>query len=121
MPREIQAIRKKYGSPQVISLVEGVFIRPKMYTIGGTVFEVAAFLEGYFSCATRSDPKLEYWVFWGDFNTWLLAEIDNELQGDWHLLYQKVSELYPQADEAFDYLLEKVIQFQKENKTQSRV
>jgi hypothetical protein len=114
MPREIYAIREKFGSPQVETLVEGVFIRPQMYSIGGTVFEVAAFLEGYYSGAARD----KYWTdtSWQDFNLWLLAEIGGELHNGWHWLYQKIIELYPQNDLALDFLLEKFLQFQK-NKT----
>jgi hypothetical protein len=116
MPREIQTIREKYGSLQVISMVEGTFMRPKMYTIGGTVFEVAAFLEGYYSGVTKSQRS--FYATWGDFNTWLVAEIDNRLRDNWHSLYQKIVELYPHDDLAFDYLLDKFLEFQTEqNKT----
>jgi hypothetical protein len=50
-----------------VSFPEAVALRPKMYTMEGTFQEVVAYLEGYFSGASKSPSGLkvaqDWWAF----------------------------------------------------------
>lgn len=56
--------------------IKYVFIRPKMYTLGGTVTEVYSFLKGYTGGLSAHRPSVELARYpilgeWEDFRDWL--------------------------------------------------
>jgi hypothetical protein len=61
--------------PKRMSLPMAVFLRPKMYTIGGTFEEVVAFLEGYYSGMAKANPNCPPVPIWGDFVEALRLEL----------------------------------------------
>lgn len=118
MPRNIHAIREKYGSTQIKTLVEGALIRPQMYIMTPTVFEIVAFLDGYYSAAARNAGGFTHSDIWWSFQEWLISEIGGLPPADRAALFKKVKELHPNDDSAFDYLLDKFLQFQQIQKGQ---
>lgn len=61
--------------PKRMSFPMAVFLRPKMYTIGGTFEEVVAFLEGYYSGMAKANPYCPPVPIWGDFVESLKLEL----------------------------------------------
>lgn len=48
-----------------------VLIRPKMYTMSGTLGEVVAFIKGYTGGLSKHQPDAPIVVEWVDFTDWL--------------------------------------------------
>ncbi len=92
--RRISEIREKHDIQVITSIIEGTFIRPQMYTIGGTIFEVGAFLEGYIS-GLAHNPKHQYPIIniWSDFNSYLSNQIEDS-NGGWHGAFSGVRRLF---------------------------
>lgn len=67
IPRNTDTIRNRFGHAQVTSIIEATLIRPSMDTIGASVFEVGAFLEGYFSGLAKHAPEVDRTGEWQDF------------------------------------------------------
>ena len=109
--RRVSEIREKHGIQVTMSIIEGTFTRPQMYTIGGTVFEVGAFLEGYIS-GLAHDPKHQYPIIsiWSDFNIYLSNQIEDG-NGGWYGAFSGVRRLFASEEESFDYLLDKYYEF----------
>ena len=82
-------------------MVESALIRPSMYTVGGSVLEVAAFLEGYYSGLAKGSPKSDHGSAWSDF----VAAIAGDGHPDWHTVFRDVNLRFNSCDEAFDWLL----------------
>jgi hypothetical protein len=82
-------------------MVESVLIRPQMYTVGGSVLEVAAFLEGYYSGMAKIAPYSHKVAEWTDF----VAAIAVDGHSGWASVFRHVDSTFNTADEAFDWLL----------------
>ena len=108
MPRNIDAIRRRFDDPPVDSIIEGALIRPAMYTIGGTVPEVAAFLEGYFSALAKHPETQSVPDDWLAFTAFVGAETSHV---GWHEVYANIAARFDTDDEAFDWLLTMYLQF----------
>lgn len=69
-----------------ITFTEAVFVRPKMYTINGTVEEVAAFLEGFYSglaAHTRDAQRMAEAQQWWNFHLRLHHHVPNGAGKSW--------------------------------------
>jgi hypothetical protein len=58
-----------------ISFPEAVFLRPSMYTMGGTFEEAIAFLEGYYSGVAKANPYAAPIAEWASFRRWLSEKL----------------------------------------------
>jgi hypothetical protein len=109
MGRNIDAIRHQFGDPQVTSIIEGTLIRPAMYTIGGSIPEVAAFLEGYFSGAhVKASEASTIVTEWQDYVEFIGVEFGST---DWNDVFRSVTARFDSDDDWFDWLLTKYLQF----------
>ncbi len=59
-----------------LSFPEAVFLRPRMYTHGGTFGEIIAFLDGYYSGMAKVDPDAPPVDEWAGFREWLARKLD---------------------------------------------
>jgi hypothetical protein len=88
----------------VREFAEAVFVRPNMYTIGGTLEEVGAFLEGFYSgmAAHSRDPvALGQARRWSDFCAWAAERIDGAELPGWFHVFRALRRAYPDDTAAF--------------------
>jgi len=62
----------------VRNLFEAVFVRPRMYTLEGTFGEALAFVSGYVSGVSKSNPSADLVVEWNAFEDWLAQRLGVE-------------------------------------------
>ena len=92
---------------QLADFTESVFYRPGMYTINGTLEEVGAFLEGYYSGAAKcfqsagAQQEVNRWV---EFCRWLGEKIGGVQAPSWHNVFKALRVLHPNDAEAFEKL-----------------
>ena len=101
----------------VSSLLEAVLVRPWMYTIGGTLEEVGAFLEGFYSgmAAHNRNPGAQAEAQrWFDFCIWAAAHIEGAAPGGWYHLFKALRQAYPEDAMAFARLAALYIAFREE-------
>jgi hypothetical protein len=73
-----------YAEPDVriVSFVECVCSRPRLYTPSGTVGEVTSFLEGYYLGLRRGGPSVEEGE-WQKFKRWLTQRLAGQSEDSW--------------------------------------
>jgi hypothetical protein len=89
-----------------------------MYTINGSVEEVGAFLEGYYSAAAKCihhkaavAEAEEWWIFC----RWLAKRL-SDTESSWHSAFIALKRAYPDDADAFAKLLEWYPEFLKQDK-----
>src|SRR5687768_11312890 len=88
----------------VRDLTEAVFVRPSMYTIGGTLEEVAAFLRGFYSgmaAHSRDQVGLEKAEYWNDFCAWAAEQIGGAESSSWVHMFLALRRAYPDDTAGF--------------------
>jgi len=53
-----------------------ILVRPRMYTISGTLGEVVAFIKGYVGGLSKRDPDATIVIEWVSFTEWLRHKLD---------------------------------------------
>jgi hypothetical protein len=99
------------------SLIEAVCVRPRMYTIGGTLEEAGAFLQGFYSgmAAHNQNPAaLKEAGRWSDFCTWAAERVEGATPGGWYQLFQALRRAYPEDVGAFVQLRTLYHEFRQE-------
>jgi len=94
---------------QVADFTESVFYRPGMYTINGTLEEVAAFLEGYYSAAAKcihSEGAQKEVNRWCDFTRWLAEKVEGAESPSWSNVFRALRRNYSEDAAVFDKLRE---------------
>jgi hypothetical protein len=92
---------------QLVDFTESVLYRPKMYTINGTLEEVGAFLEGYYSGVAKCTHHSGAWQEssrWVEFCHWLGAKIGGVQAPSWYNVFKALRESYSNDAEAFEKL-----------------
>lgn len=101
--------RTMYSSGrQARSLIEAVCLRPQMYTIGGTLEEVGAFLEGFYSGLTahnRDKDAVEVAQEWFTFCKWANNHFNESSEETWYTLFVNLREKYSHDSDALNKLL----------------
>jgi hypothetical protein len=96
-------------SIQILHFVTGICKRPQMYTINGTLEEVGAFLEGFYSgmCAHSRDKIAIEAVrfYWFDFCDWATNYLFGQ-EKNWVDLFQALKQLSPDESVGFAKLIE---------------
>jgi hypothetical protein len=101
----------------VREFAEAVFVRPSMYTIGGTLEEVAAFLEGFYSgmiAHNRDRAAFNEAARWRDFCAWAAEQIGGAERPSWVHMFQALRRAYPDDTAGFLRLAELYIAFRRE-------
>jgi hypothetical protein len=93
----------KRPTNHVANLAKAIFHRPKMYTINGTLEEVGAFLEGYYSGMAKCQGALKEVEIWTGFLNWLSKRLSVESNG-YHQLFSALRQSYPDDEEVFSKL-----------------
>lgn len=98
-----------YNKITACSFVEGVCRHPEMYTINGTLAEVGAFLEGFYSgMISHSQDKHRYSAeayWWSDFCEWVTIQLFSK-EKSWRDLFKWLCETYPEQSDGFQKLIE---------------
>lgn len=90
------------------SFLEAVLVRPLMYTINGTLEEVGAFLEGFYSgmaAHNKNKSAQEEAQFWFDFCEWASTKISDSEVNNWHSLFKGLRQQVGDESDAFRNLL----------------
>lgn len=88
---------------QVRSFVEAVCLRPLMYTIGGTIEEIGAFLEGFYSgmaSHNRDASATSEAQLWYDFCEWATKTLEATESGNWYILFKGLRRAHDNDSEA---------------------
>ncbi|NJO82381.1 MAG: hypothetical protein HC828_05885 [Blastochloris sp.] len=100
------------------NFVEAVLLRPRMYTLEGTLEEVGAFLEGFYTgmaAHNRSEAAQRESQYWFDFCAWAAKEVGVPEGGNWYTLFQNLKQHYAAQSDAFINLIALYSRFRKEN------
>ena len=97
---------------KVLTLPEAVCLRPKMYTLGGTIEELSAFFEGYFSGLARADLSDARVRRWNSFCEHLKSDLQVE---DTRQAFARLRLLHGSNEEAIADLYNRIARFRSEN------
>jgi hypothetical protein len=101
-PKTAREVYDTRDSEYTITFIDAVFLRPKMYTLGGTLEEVGAFVEGFYralKCHNPRDRAQEEAQHWFDFCAWACQRLDIDLC-DWRALFRLLRQRYGTDDVA---------------------
>lgn len=96
------------------SLIDAACVRPKMYTINGTLGEWAAFIQGYQSGMAshgRDGPHLQ----WYKFLDWALEQVTGSPNGQWRELAEALQQRYADDEQAFHEIAKLCIEYRRIN------
>ena len=100
----------------VMSLVEGVCVRPGMYTLNGTLEEAAAFLEGFYSGMAShnlSEGAVQEVTWWSEFCKWACEQLGNSQSG-WYGVFRSLRSKYSDDSDAFGRLAELCLRYRRD-------
>jgi hypothetical protein len=88
-----------------------------MYTIHGTLEEVGAFLQGFYSgmgAHTKSSPAQREAQHWFAFCTWAVDQLQAGEKGSWHRLFVLLRVQFGTDAEALDKVFDLYIKFYRQ-------
>ena len=92
---------------KTVTFTETVLLRPKMYTITGTLGEIVCFLNGYYSGIARSHSCAPDVQEWQQFRRFL----SRHFLVDSAYIFHRMMECYPENEKAIEAMSELLVKF----------
>ena len=90
-----------------------------MYVPNGTLFEAAAFIEGFYSgmaAHNMSKGAQAEVAKWSNFCQWANEKMNGEKMGGWYDLFYSLRQTYPNDSEAFAHLAKLCLEYHQESR-----